>query len=567
MKPADAGAAARSGRPAPRAFAAPVASLLRRHWLAGVLLAAGLVLRVLAELAYRPALFYIDTNRYLYDAQGNDPVGYKGLLKAVLLVGNFDAVAAVQHVLGLAMAVAIYVLLVRRGVSRWLAALAMAPVLLDGYQLQNEQTIMPGTMFQALLVAGVAILLWSPRISWRRAVAAGLVLGASATVAQVGEAVFLPAAVFVLVAGAGGGWGGWRRAAGRAAALVGACAVPILAYCTASLLLTGAFALSHTGVTSFYGRTAAAADCATLRLPAPERGLCPDPAQQAQGPDWLEYNAASPVRPYYTGVPRPLADSELSDFNHRVLTQQPERLLRAYGRDVLKLFAVTRATSPGDTPISRWQFQKTYPYFTSHATREFARTATERFGGGAPAVWRPVAAFVRSYQLGGGYTPGPLLALLTAAGLAGSVAAFRRRAGRAGPAARAARQQAPAGGQEAARQPAARQQAPARGQEAAGQPAARQQALACLLFFGVGAFVTLVSDLFEFSWRYQLPVLVTLVPAGALGLSVIIGAVRGRRGAPAVGPKASAGAGTPAAAAEPGSAGREGDRGVEHVER
>ncbi len=31
----------------------------------------------------------------------------------------------------------------------------------------------------------------------------------------------------------------------------------------------------------------------------------------------------------------------------------------------------------------------------------------------------------------------------------------------------------------------------------------------------------LVSDLFEFSWRYQLPALVTLVPAGVLGLSVL----------------------------------------------
>jgi hypothetical protein len=74
--------------------------------------------------------------------------------------------------------------------------------------------------------------------------------------------------------------------------------------------------------------------------------------------------------------------------------------------------------------------------------------------------------------------------------------------------------------------------------------------------------VTLVSDLFEFSWRYQLPVLVTVVPAGALGISVIIGSVRGRREA------ASAGAETPPeAAAGPGSAGREGDRGVERVER
>jgi hypothetical protein len=28
--------------------------------------------------------------------------------------------------------------------------------------------------------------------------------------------------------------------------------------------------------------------------------------------------------------------------------------------------------------------------------------------------------------------------------------------------------------------------------------------------------------LFVFSWRYQLPALVTLVPAGALGISVVI---------------------------------------------
>ena len=152
-------------------------AVLRRHWLAAALLAAGLVLRVLAQLAYRPALFYIDTTRYLYNAEGMDPVGYKGPLRAILLVANFDAVAAVQHLLGLAMAVVIYVLLLRRGTPRWLAALAIAPVLLDAYQLQAEQSVMPGTWFEALIVAGLATLLWRPRTTWRTAVAAGVVLG------------------------------------------------------------------------------------------------------------------------------------------------------------------------------------------------------------------------------------------------------------------------------------------------------------------------------------------------------------------------------------------------------
>ncbi len=461
------------------------AAAVQRHWLAAALLSAGLVLRVLTQLAYRPALFYIDTTRYLYNADGMDPVGYKGPLRAILLVANFDAVAAVQHLLGLAMAVVIYVLLLRRGTPRWLAALAIAPVLLDAYQLQIEQTIMPDVWFEALIVAGLAILLWQPRVSWRRAVAAGVVLGTSATIAQVGEALILPAVIFLLVAG-----GGWRRAIGKAAALCAAFVLPILAYCAGSYLLTGDFFLSHTGATSFYGRTAAAADCATINLPPAERRMCPAKAQQAMGPDWLEYGPGSPIRPYYAKLPRTETNTLISDFNRQVLTQQPLRVLAAYARDVSKLFAPTRTSSPGDTPIARWQFQTAYPYYPPHASVQVVRTATDRFGGGTPTVWRPVATFLRSYQLGGGYTPGPLLAVLTVAALAGSAAALRRRA----------------------------------------DPRTRQLALGCLLFFLSAASVTLVSDLFEFSWRYQLPAIVILPPAGALGIAVVIRSVGARRG-------------------------------------
>ena len=249
-----------------------------------------------------------------------------------------------------------------------------------------------------------------------------MVLGASATFAQVGEAMIVPGVIYLLAAG-----GGWRRAAGRAAAFCVAFALPIAAYCTVSYVVAGDFFLSHTGVTSFYGRAAAAADCATLRLPAAERGMCPTPAQQAKGPDWLEYEPGSPIRPYYDKLPRAETDSLISDFNHRVLTQQPQRLLGAYARDVGKLFALTRDTSPGDTPISRWQFQTTFPYFSSHSTRAEVAAEIAQYGGGTPATWRPAARFLRAYQLGGGYTPGPLLALCVITGLAGSVVLVRRR--------------------------------------------------------------------------------------------------------------------------------------------
>jgi len=445
----------------------------------------GLALRVLAQFAYRPVLFYIDTTRYLYnDAQGMDPVGYKGPLRAILAIANFNAVAAVQHLLGLAMAVAIYVLLLRRGCPRWLAALAMAPLLLDAYQVQIEQTLMPDTWFEALIVTGLAILLWRPAPGWRAVVAGGVVLGTSAIFAQVGEALLLPAVIYLLAAG-----GGWRRALGRAATVCVAFVLPILAYCTVNYLAAGDFFLSHTGVTSVYGRMAAAADCATLRLPQAERGMCPTRYQQALGPDFLEFGLRSPIRPYYDGLARDNTDSLITDFNHRVLSQQPLQVLHAYLRDVVRPFALTRDGSPGVTAISRWQFQTSYPYYPPHASRQVIGSSVDRFGGGRPAVWAPGAAFLRGYQLHGGYTPGPLFALCVLAGLIGSASLLLR--------GRAVR-------------------------------AASEPALACLLMFVSGAAVLLVSDVFEFSWRYLLPALVTLVPAGALGIAVVIRAAQAR---------------------------------------
>ena len=458
--------------------------VLRRHWLIAVLLTAGLALRLLAQFGYRPALFYIDTIRYLYNSGGNDPVGYRLPLRAILAVGDLAAVAAVQHVLGLAMAVAIYLTLLRRGTPRWLAALAAAPVLLDAYQIQIEQMILPDVWFQALIVAGVAVLLLSQRQAARNlhpalriVVIAGLIFGVCATFRQVGEILVLPALLYLIVAG-----GGWRAVLARSAAFTAAFAVPVLGYMTGSYFLTGHFYLSHSGVTTAYGRMAWAADCRGLRLPAVQRALCPTPDQRALGPDGLEHSPLSPIKPYYTGPLSHQASQLVASFNAAVLRQQPGRVAVSYLRDVVKPFALTRTGSPGDPPISRWQFQADYPFLRPHATPSVVLPAIAQYGGGRPRVWHAAAGFLRGYQLGGGYTPGPLLAFCVLAGLAGSVlAGLRRRV------------------------------SVERG----------RLALACLLFFGCGAAVVALSDLFEFSWRYQLPALVTLPPAAAAAVAAL----------------------------------------------
>ena len=102
----------------------------------------------------------------------------------MLLVGNLTVVAAVQHLAGLALGAALYVILLRRGTNRWLAALAAAPVLLDAYQVQIEQMIMPDVWFEVLLVAGLGLLLWRPVLSMPVAAVAGLILGSSAPSAR-----------------------------------------------------------------------------------------------------------------------------------------------------------------------------------------------------------------------------------------------------------------------------------------------------------------------------------------------------------------------------------------------
>jgi hypothetical protein len=507
---------------------------LGRHWLISALLLAGLVLRVLSLIAYRPALLYIDTLKYLYNAwPGTDPLGYKGVLKAILLVGNLETVAAIQHLVGLAMGVAIYALLLRRGAARWLAALAAAPVLLDAYELQIEQTIMPDVWFEALIVAGLVLLLWHPRLPAYAIALAGITLGLSATVWQGGEFLVLPAAVYVLIAiGSGGGvkgageaGRGWGRAIGGAALLCAAFALPILSYMTASWAFSGHFWLSRSGTSAIYGRVAEAADCATLKLPADERPLCPTASQKALGPDGLEHDPSSPLNTYVA----PLGASQsglVSAFTRAVITQQPWRVLSAYATDVARLFAVHRVTSPGDTPISRWQFQTSYPSYQNYVRvspqnviivgLKLQNTAAVNYVtyepldpslGGKATVVRPLAAFLRSYQLDGGFTPGPLYLAAAVLGLAGTLSLSRR-----------------------GRRPGGHRISGTFRPARAG-PADRDLALACCLFFITAVVILLASDIPEFSWRYQLPAIVTLPPAGALGFAVILARV-GSRSAP-----------------------------------
>ena len=477
--------------------------LLRRHWVLALLLTAGLALRVVAQVGYEPALLFIDSKKYIFGAQFSttdwgsyDPIGYTLLvLRPVLMVANLSAVALLQHLLGLAMAVALYVLMLRRGVARWLAALAVAPVLLDAYQLNAEQTIMPDVLFEAFLVAGMVLLLWQRRPGLAFVILGGLALGASTPVRQVGEALILPALIYVMAAAKG-----WRTRLLHSAVLTFCFALPVVGYMGYSgVVLHYGYELSNMGDAYLYGRAAHAADCATLKIPDDVRPLCPSPPVAATlGVDGL---VNSPSAPRVAYVPVNVKLGQVINtlplqrqLAYAVFRQQPMRVAGDIAKDSVKIFALTRNTEQGDTPIKRWQFQTSYPYFPPGITQYGKNSATNLFaaagGGGTSRIYRPAAVLLRDYQLHGGYTPGPVFLLTLLAGIAGIFTIRRRRDPGPG--------------------------------------------LACLLVTGCAVAVLLGADLYEFSWRYQLPALVTLPIAGALGVTAIARYVRGRRapGAP-----------------------------------
>ncbi len=450
---------------------------LRRHGLLLVLLVPAIVLRVLAWLAYRPALLYIDSFRYLdnlHELRGDqlNPIGYDLVLRPLLAVGGLAFVAAVQHIGGVLIAIGVYALVRRLGGRSWVAALAATPLLLDAYQIQIEQNIMSEVTFEALLLAMLWLLLGRGTPGWRRAGLAGLVLGAAVLTRLIGITLALPLLVFLVTAGgAWRSWAGWRKAG---IAVVGM-AVVLMPYVVHVHSQTGNWSISGPSGDMLYGRTAAVADCARLDLDPTLRVFCPaEPIEERLVDDY----AHADLDPAWPGPLPPGADKKAlaHDFAMQVLRQQFGDVADAVLTDFGKSFAWSRVQAPEDVPLDRWQFQLTYPEFADRAT--IIDLLTRQYDGTTTSVDVPPASFLRDYQLGGGYVSGGVLGL---AALVGLLAVFRKQ-GRAG----------------------------------------------ALFAASAGLVLLFCSALFEFSWRYQLPALLLFPVAGALGFTALTAASRRR---------------------------------------
>jgi hypothetical protein len=452
--------------------------VVRRHWLFATVLTLGTTLRVLAWVAYQPALFYSDSVNYLDNTHrvpntGWHPLGYPIFLDLFLIGRHLALVTAVQHLLVLADAIVIYVLLQRLGCGRIVAALAATPPLLDAYQVQIEQYILSEALFESLLVAAVAIALWPRRggtrtLSAWRVAATGLILGLSVLVRLDAIGLCVPLAGWVI-------WATRRSRPPRAWLPILAAG---LAFALPVVFLVGlregngnGASITGMGPNWIYGRVAPFANCPHDDLPAIEKALCPtQPLGHRPGPVWFQDSAAAPEWQFLDAHPHDTAPIE--DFARHVIVHQPLDYIQAVTTDFAQQFRPTRAQFPNGPEVLSWQFRPTLT--PVDPTKPEPQSMVSQFGTGQARINVGIARALRDYQRYG-YLPGPVLALLLIAGVV--VLVIKRR----------------------------HPLAPA----------------LLLLLTGAVMVVLVATATVLFSWRYMLPTLFLYPPAAALAWTMV----------------------------------------------
>ena len=486
-----------------RASLKPDLEFVRRHAFFGILLGVGAGLRVIVALAYQPALVFWDSQTYLAQADHLSPyalrpLGYPLFLNLLPVHAWLAVVPLAHHLMGLGMGVIIYVLLQRLTVPRWGAALAAAPVLLDGFQLNLEQYILSETLFDFLLLVGCALLLWRRRPAAWQAALAGLVFAIVAVTRANGLVAIGPATLALiflrwdraqapvrragdLVARIGSAPARWLRSLRPALLSVAAMLIcflaPVGAYAVWFHTVNGPYAITDWGGRFLYARVAPFADCTKFTVPAAERHLCPkDPVghrPRVYGSSveyymWGRNNSPLWTLPVSEDQRRKLA----GDFAKRVIRGQPLTYAKTVLHDFLRPFYLVPARRDGELPIFRWQFQTFFPNYWPGEV-PLLNSFHEQ-----PHLDRGLARFLKGYRRWA-FTPGPLFALSL---IAGALAAL-------------------------------------------GLGRARRSGLRSASFLFTAMAITVFGSTVvgnQFSYRYYVSLIVLVPPAGALGLTALL---------------------------------------------
>lgn len=445
--------------------------VLRPNLLFLSFLSLGTVVRWLVVVTYRHPFVQPDSMRYLYSAvrmqaDRDRPSGYSVFVHLFPGWSHLWPITAVQHLLGLAMAVGIYWMLVSRCVPRWGAALATVPVLLDPFQLSIEHYILSDVLFELFVLSAFIALSVRRRVSWQLAALAGLLIGCATVTRATGDLLVTVAVAVLLL-----GQARWRPAV----ALLIATAIPVIGYMAWYKGDYGTYSTGRFPENLLYGRTAEFVNCGDVTLPAYEKPLCPREPRSKRG-SWYFYTW-SPQGPIanYTPPKGKTTWEVLHDYNRRVIKQEPLAYARLVLGDAMRGFEPWRQEGAYSTgQIRSWRFTAAgHPEFRSHrhlplmGVTHPSKLVTHVALAGALEDYSHV------------YLPGPVFAACLAIGLLAT----------------------------------------------AGVGRARHSGLrsTVALFVISTVILLLISTAVSiFSWRYQLPQFILLPPAAALGLVALL---------------------------------------------
>ena len=412
-------------------------------------LAAGALLRLLAILGYPGALWFAgDSYVYLGASLRPQPnlskaTGYSFFLRALLPFHSLTLVATVQHLMGLAVAVLIYVLLRRNGVSKTWSAVATLPQLLDGYIIEDEHMIMAESLFTFMLMIVTLLLLWKPRPAWWTVLVAGLLVGCAALVRTEGEVMLAVLPLFLLLRG----WS-WRTLRGWLMAIAFAVVslVPLAAYAgwfhdyyappdnKYEITLSQGFFL--------WGRVSSFANCAVIKPTGRQALVCPtQPIADRTPPGnyiWHAPYVHKHLNP--TGGPvTPANNSLLTSFAIHAVEAQPVDYAKTVVKGIGLSFGFPRIAYPGAGTTYFYSFHTRYVVASTATTRGYNELPPNNKGhewipgGTAYSDWlsyghqapgRVIKVFavpILLYQRVV-FTYGPLLAVIFLVGLGGVIA-------------------------------------------------------------------------------------------------------------------------------------------------
>jgi hypothetical protein len=340
----------RAGRRAP----VGVLAFFRAHWAILVVLLGGLALRVAVVAAYSPYFWFTDSNGYLAAARKGvpdaaRPFAYPALVWLFEQLGfSLRAIVGVQHLLGLGAAGLLYAFLVRRGVSRLIAALAVVPLALSPLLVNIEHHLLSDTLFICLYAGAALLLAWWDQLPpmWACGLA-GLLTAAAALTRQVGLVMVTLIVGYMLVRRFD-----WRRIGAFAASF----AVPMLLYVFWMHQIYGVYAVTTWRGKHLYARVAPIAQCGKLgELTAQERQLCDyRPLDRRPGPEgYLWVGGEAPARS--------LPDRVDLAFARKVIIHQPFDYLRMVGSGVSHVFYPGQKQRPHEPCVAYWAFTGPQP--------------------------------------------------------------------------------------------------------------------------------------------------------------------------------------------------------------